>query len=177
PLIRSPVTASRLPLETRDLTPLWTEPAPCGILASARKPGSGVARRPRWPVLGLTPPLARTATARRRSTVPFGQMKGSDPGFGSRRLVRMLPAARPALVRAGEERARGAGEDLQVEPRAAVFDVPEVELDSLVPRELRPAVDLRPAGQARPDLQAPALPRRVLVDLVAERRARADQAH
>src|SRR5437763_3049324 len=93
------------------------------------------------------------------------------------RLCRRLPAARPALVRAGEERERRAGEDLQVEPRAAVLDVPEVELDPLVPRELRPAVHLRPAGQARLDLETASLPRGVLVDLVAEGRARADQAH
>src|SRR5439155_23889406 len=90
---------------------------------------------------------------------------------------RRLPAARLALVGAGEEGERRPREDLQVEPRASVLDVPEVELDPLVPRELRASVHLRPAGQARLDLEPAALARGVLVDLVAERRARADQAH
>src|SRR5439155_19546958 len=93
------------------------------------------------------------------------------------RLRSRPPAARLALVRAGEEGERRAREDLQVEPGAAVLDVPEVELDPLVPRELRPAVHLGPAGQAGPYLQPAALPRGVLVDLVAERGSRADQAH
>src|SRR5439155_21293584 len=56
-------------------------------------------------------------------------------------------------------------------------DVPHVELDALVPRQLRAPVHLRPARKARLDLEAAALARRVLVDLVAEGRARADQAH
>ena len=64
-----------------------------------------------------------------------------------------LPAARRALVRAGEERERRPQEDLQVEPQRAVLDVPDVELDPLRPRERRAAVDLRPAGQARLDVE------------------------
>src|SRR5688572_2474696 len=56
-----------------------------------------------------------------------------------------FPAARLALVGAAEQGERRAGEDLQVEPRRAVLDVPDVELDALVPRQRGAAVDLRPA--------------------------------
>ncbi len=58
-----------------------------------------------------------------------------------------------------------------------MLHVPDVELDPLVPRQCGAAVDLRPAGQARAHLEPPALARRVLLDLVAERRPRPDQAH
>ena len=61
----------------------------------------------------------------------------------------------------------GAQEDAQVERQRAVLDVPDVELDALGPRERRAAVDLRPAGQARPDLEPAALAVRVVLDLVA----------
>src|SRR5439155_21650223 len=70
-----------------------------------------------------------------------------------------------------------AREDLQVDERRAVLDVPDVEFDPLVPGEARPAVDLSPAGQAGLDLEPAALPGRVAPDLVGERRARADHAH
>src|SRR5207302_5842686 len=43
--------------------------------------------------------------------------------------------------------------------------------------KLRAAVHLGPAGEARLHVEASALPRRVLVDLVAKRWSRADQAH
>src|SRR4051812_34067014 len=87
------------------------------------------------------------------------------------------PAAGRALVGAPEQRERGQREDLQVEPRGAVLDVPEVELDALLPREGGTAVHLRPAGQARLHVEAVALALVVAVDLVAERRSRADEAH
>src|SRR4051794_15649630 len=79
------------------------------------------------------------------------------------------PAAGLALVRAREERHGRPGEDLQVDPGRAVVDVPDVELDPVVPRQLRTAVDLRPAREARLDLEAAALVRRVTLDLVRER--------
>src|SRR5439155_1653134 len=74
-------------------------------------------------------------------------------------LLRRLPATRPALVRAAEEGARRAQQDLQVDERRPVLDVPEVELDPLGPGEPRPAVDLRPARDARPDVEPVALHR------------------
>jgi len=75
------------------------------------------------------------------------------------------------------ERERRAQEDLQVDERRAVLDVPDVELDALVPRQPRPAVHLGPAGETGLDLEPPALPRRVALDLVGERGPRADHAH
>src|SRR5579862_8960989 len=92
-------------------------------------------------------------------------------------LARGLPATRLALVRPPEERARRAQQDLQVEQRRAVLDVPEVELDPLRPAETRAAVHLRPAGDAGLDVEPVPLTIVVLLDLVAERRARADQRH
>src|ERR687887_2433174 len=89
----------------------------------------------------------------------------------------VAPAAGLALVRPREERLRRAREDLQVDPGGAVVDVPAVELDPVLPRQLRATVDLRPARQARLDLEPAALSRRVALDLVGKRRARADQAH
>ena len=74
------------------------------------------------------------------------------------------------VLRAEEHRDR-AHEDLQVEPQRAVLDVPDVELDPLRPAERVAPADLRPAGDAGADREAAALERRVLVDLVAERRA------
>src|SRR4051812_5868430 len=65
-----------------------------------------------------------------------------------------LPAARRALVRAAEEDERGAEQDQEVGLRARVVDVPEVVLDPLRPGEAGAAVDLRPAGQAGPPLEA-----------------------
>src|SRR5436189_5053975 len=58
-----------------------------------------------------------------------------------------------------------------------MLDVPDVELDPLVPRQARAAVDLRPARDAGLDLEPPSLARRVLPDLIGEGGAGADQAH
>ena len=55
------------------------------------------------------------------------------------------PAAGLALVRAAEEREWRTEQDQQVGERRAVLDVPDVQLDPLVPGERRAAVDLRPA--------------------------------
>src|SRR5688500_2885612 len=88
-----------------------------------------------------------------------------------------LPAAGLALVSAADEGERSAQQDAQVESRRAVLHVPDVELDALLPRQRGPAVDLRPARQPGPDLEPPALPLGVLLDLVAERRPGADHAH
>src|SRR5438034_9073410 len=92
-------------------------------------------------------------------------------------LLRRLPTTRLALVRAAEERARRSQQDLQVDECRAVFDVPEVELDPLRPREPRAPMDLGPARDPRLDVEAMPLPCVVLVDLVAQRRARTDDRH
>src|SRR5712691_6763026 len=88
-----------------------------------------------------------------------------------------FPATGRALVRAAEERERRLREDLQVEPRRAVLDVPDVQLDPLRPGKRRTAAYLRPAGDARLHVEPPCLPRRVALDLIAQRRARPDDAH
>src|SRR4051794_1175617 len=95
---------------------------------------------------------------------------GSGAGSGT-------PAAGRAPVRPAEERERRPREDLQVDRERAALDVPDVELDPLRPGQRRAAVDLRPAGDPRLDLEPPPLPRRVALDLVAEGRPRADHAH
>ena len=58
-----------------------------------------------------------------------------------------------------------------------MLDVPDVEFDPLSPGKRGSSVDLSPAGDAGLDVEAPPLVRRVLVDLVPERRPRPDQAH
>ncbi len=79
--------------------------------------------------------------------------------------------------RRAQQHRDGAQQDAQVERERAVLDVPDVELDPLGPRERGAAVDLRPARQPGLDLEPAALALGVALDLVGERRARADEAH
>src|SRR5882672_4998077 len=58
-----------------------------------------------------------------------------------------------------------------------MLDVPDVELDPLFPRQPCAAVDLRPAGDARPHFEAAALTGCIALDLVRERGAGADETH
>src|SRR5262245_20491239 len=58
-----------------------------------------------------------------------------------------------------------------------MLDVPEVEVDPLVPGERGAAVDLRPARQARLHREAAPLALRVALHLVAECRTRPDYGH
>ena len=90
-----------------------------------------------------------------------------DGGHGRNRLAARLQPPVAALVRAAEQGERRAREDLQVDLRRAVLDVPDVQLDPLLPGQRRAAVDLRPAGDPRLDLEPPPLARRVPLDLVA----------
>src|SRR5712671_3513585 len=92
-------------------------------------------------------------------------------------LLRRLPATGLSLVGAAEESARRPQHDLRVDERGAVFDVPEVELDPLGPGELRAAMDLRPAGDPRLDVEPVSLALVVLLDLVTQGRTRPDQRH
>src|SRR5919106_7053875 len=87
------------------------------------------------------------------------------------------PAAGLALVGAAEEGEGRAQQDLQVDERRAVLDVPDVELDPLRPRQRGAAVDLRPARDPGLHREPEPLALVVALDLVAERRARPDQAH
>src|SRR5690348_16692782 len=113
---------------------------------------------------------------RLRSTNWIGSLTaGSVPGLRGRAGI--APAAGLALVRAAEERERGAQQDQQVGLPVAVADVPEVELDPVGPRQRRTAVDLRPPGDAGLDVEPVELPLVVALHLVAERRPRADHRH
>src|SRR4029079_19587986 len=87
------------------------------------------------------------------------------------------PPAGLALVGAAEEGERRARQDLQVDPRRAVLDVPDVQLDPVRPGQGGAAVDLRPAGDPGLDLQPSALALVVALHLVAQRRAGPDHAH
>src|SRR5437588_6332218 len=88
-----------------------------------------------------------------------------------------MPAARLSLVRAAEERERRAREDAEVDERRAVLDVPDVELDPFRPWQRGASVHLRPAGDPGLHVEPVPLAVVVLLDLVAERRPRADHAH
>ena len=78
---------------------------------------------------------------------------------------------------ASQQGARCAGEDLQVEAQRAMLDVPDVQLDPLLPRDPGAAVDLGPPGDAGAQVQAAQLARRVELDLGGQRRPRADDPH
>src|SRR5436190_5668318 len=94
-----------------------------------------------------------------------------------RRTESSRPTSRVALVSPCEKCARCARDDLQIEPGRPMLDVPDVELDSLVPRQLCAAVDLRPPGDTGPHFEAAPLTRRIPLYLIRKRGAGADQAH
>ncbi len=89
------------------------------------------------------PPITITRlTTHPRSTAPAP----------AERLHRRVPG-RTHPVTAEHLRHR-LGQDLDVEPRGAVVDVPDVEGELLVPRDRVAPVHLRPAGDPRPHLVA-----------------------
>src|SRR5581483_10719057 len=140
----------------------------CRRSCSPTRAGSPARRRraeprPAAPTLQLAPRPA--LLARRRG------------GRTARLAGRLAPAARLAAVGAARERERRAQEDEQIDPRRAMVDVPQVELDPLGPGKPGAAVDLRPARQPRTHLQPAPLALRVALDLVGERRPRPDDAH
>ena len=81
------------------------------------------------------------------------------------------------LPGATEQGGRCLGEDPQVEPERTVLDVPDVELDPLLPGDPGATVDLGPAGHAGAQIEPPALTRRVELDLGGQGRARPDDPH
>src|SRR6266508_2062970 len=116
-------------------------------------------------------PSGRACTKQRVRGGRDAQREGPQPEvrqLGINRLA--MPAAGGALVGAAEERKRRPQQDLQVDERRTVLDIPDVQLDPLVPWERCAAVDLRPAGQPGLDLEPAALALAVLLDLVGERR-------
>ena len=111
----------------------------------------------------------RAGAPERRDDVDALPRAGEEDRSHRPRLA--LPAAGLALVGAAEERERRAQQDQQVGEPRAVLDVPDVQLDPLVPGERGAAVDLRPARDPRQDVEPLALALGVLLDLIAERRA------
>src|SRR5256712_4734436 len=91
------------------------------------------------------------------------------------------PRRRSIRVAVTEPRPEGQEEDLQVEAEAPALDVAKVVLDPLLDRGLPPpAVDLRPAGDARLHLVAEHVAGHAPSELLDEARAlraRADEAH
>ncbi len=111
--------------------------------------------------------LRRTSRRRRRPAV---SLAAGCEGV-------LAPAAGRAAVRPAEERQRGAQQDLEIQARRAVLDVPDVELDAVGPWERRATVDLRPARQPRTEVEPTTLVLVVLLDLVAQRGTWPDDAH
>src|SRR5215212_7679437 len=106
------------------------------------------------------------------SALPRTRCADSPPLWGVR-LARLVSVG----AAAGEDRHRGAEEDLEVEAERPGADVVEVEADHVVEGDLAAAADLPEAGDPGHRPQPPVLPVLVLVDLGGDRRARADQAH
>src|SRR5664280_870456 len=128
-----------------------------------------------------SPGCRSTWSARRSSSVSFSRRAAAaEPPLGRSVVVLLLaraPAAARALVGSVEEHQRRAGEDAQIEPERAVFDVPDVQLDPLVPGQGGAPIHLRPAGQPGLDLEPAQLPGGIAVDLIAKGRARSHDAH
>src|SRR5205807_3080837 len=91
------------------------------------------------------------------------------------------PSPRSIRVAVTEPGPEGQEKDLQVEAEAPALDVEEVVLDPLLDRGLAPpAIDLRPARDARLHLMAEHVPGHPPAELLDEARAlgtRADEAH
>src|SRR3954454_7298700 len=100
---------------------------------------------------------------------------GGPPPRGVGRRARIW--IRSHVPGAAEQSGGRPREDLQVEPDRAMLDVPDVELDPLLPGDAGAAVDLRPAGDPRAQVEAPSLARRIELDLCREGRAWADDPH
>src|ERR1700710_833903 len=71
----------------------------------------------------------------------------------------------------------GAPENYQVAGQRPVLDVVEIEPDTLFPAQIRSAVDLPHAGEARLDIQAAMNVPGVLLNFTRQGRPRPDQAH
>ena len=108
----------------------------------------------------------RASFQTRRSDGTGRVLADEQDAAGHRR--RRARAARPGTVRE---------QDLHVEPERAAAHVLEVERDHLLERQLRAAADLPQAGDARLDGEAREPVLGVALDLVLDRRARADQRH
>src|SRR5436305_11306979 len=78
---------------------------------------------------------------------------------------------------AAQEHGQRAQHDLEVEPERPVLYVEEVEADHLVERESVAARHLPESSHPRLHVEPLAVPEFVCLDLIRDRRARADEAH
>ena len=83
----------------------------------------------------------------------------------------MVDAVPACCLEDGEE------ENLEVEEKGAVVDIPDVEAELLIPRKCVATIDLRPAGDARTDLVAARLLVRIARKVPRGERARANEGH
>ena len=93
------------------------------------------------------------------------------------RALTSVPAPGRALVGSREKSCGRLQQDLEVDEWRSILDVPHVELDSLLPGKRGSALDLGPARDSWFDLEPPALPRRIPLDLIRECWPRANKAH
>src|SRR5687768_74527 len=129
--------------------------------------------------LSYEPAWARRGVRTRVSAIPSNAWWTTSTGCTASCSPRKAsaPTTGSAAVGAAEEREGRAEEDLEVDLGRAVPDVPDVELDPLRPRQRRASVHLRPAREPRADVEPVPLVLVVLLDLVAQRRPRPDDAH
>ena len=147
----------------------------CGTKSGSSTPGRGTARRRcatrsstttgRWPATRPSRPRSRQRAAERPQQLdaPAGRRHQHRDGrhrsrTGSSAIVGVAGAGDAAAAQAR----RGSWPAMMRRSRATrpVLDVPHVELEPVGPVEGVAAVDLRPAGDARPHVEAARLARR-----------------
>ena len=69
------------------------------------------------------------------------------------------------------------GNNLQIQPKGAMVDIPDIEFEFLFPGDGIPAVNLSPTSDSRLDFLAPQLFRRVAMQILHEQRPGSHKAH
>src|SRR5450759_511201 len=108
------------------------------------------------------------------SSLNSALLGGGRPRVALKRLHRLGIRRRDTLAR--HDRRDGPEHDACVQRDRAVVDVPDVHLQALVPRDGVTPVDLRPSGDAWPDLVPSRLLPIVAVEVLGEEGARTDDA-
>src|SRR5450756_1347880 len=109
------------------------------------------------------------------SSLNSALLGGGRPRVALERLHRLGAGCRDTLSR--HDRRGGPEHDACIEREGAVIDVPDVHLEALVPRDGVTPVDLRPSGDAWPDLVPSRLLPIVAVEVLRQEGARTDDAH
>src|SRR5665647_1546139 len=109
------------------------------------------------------------------SSLNSALLGGGRPRVALKRLHRLGIRRRDTLAR--HDRRDGPEHDACVQRERAVVDVPDVHLEALVPRDGVTPVDLRPSGDAGPDLVPSRLLPIVAVEVLRQEGARTDDAH